>query len=340
MGTARRLAGLAVVIGLGCSFDSGEANDTSKLGSDGTNTSPTSGETEGDDGTDAAGDGSGGGETSFGGSTSVGSMEACIDACEPPVPDGWNGPFYVADADNPIDCPEGYARQDLAYTGLQSPPPVCDCQCETGSHSCEVAYTLSVFGCPVGLNGTVGDGDCDGYDALGADVHMRASMAGEPASCVTIPVQQIEPVAWQSSSTFCAAPARGGNCEGDRCTAMPPQGVATRLCISMDGEQACPGGGYDNRTVLHRSYDDQRSCQGCSCSNTTGCTGQVFAHDSGSCGGAAQSVPFDSCTDLAVSGGYGVTASISGGGSCDPSPSVAMGETTATDPVTLCCTTS
>ncbi|MBV1861466.1 MAG: hypothetical protein KUG77_23805, partial [Nannocystaceae bacterium] len=105
---ARRLAGLVVIVGVGCSFETGSSSDSNQLGSsnDTDATATTGGDTGGSTGNDAAGSE---GSTGFiAGSTSVANDEACVDSCAPTVPGGWNGPFYVVEAANPIDCPAGF----------------------------------------------------------------------------------------------------------------------------------------------------------------------------------------------------------------------------------------
>ena len=119
-------------------------------------------------------------------------------------------------------------------------------------------------------------------------------------------VQTAAPPEWMTTVTLCAAPARGGDCVSDHCTASPPEGLATQACVSKEGEHPCPGGGYSARTVYHRSVDDARSCQGCNCNGATSCDAQAFAHDSGSCGDTGQPLPFGDCVDISVSNSYGV----------------------------------
>ena len=339
MGKADRLAGLAMLVSLGCSFDS-TGNDSSQLGSSaGATSGPTTDDTvEGTTGEDSAGSGSAEGETSFGGSTSVGSEEACVDACVAQVPAGWQGPFYVADAANAIECPNGYNPVDVAYSGLEAPEAECGCSCDTTPATCEVDFFLTAVGCLVGIHRNLGSGECESHNTLGADVFIRASLGGSPVGCTPNVAQSVAPATWGTTSTFCAAPARGGNCGGDRCTAPPPEGVATRLCISKEGDAACPGAGYDQRTVLHHDVDDQRSCQGCNCSGPPACTGQAFVHDNGNCSGGGQALDFNACTDASISGDYGITATLDGG-SCMATEASPVGEATPTGAVTICCAT-
>ena len=334
MGRPDRLAGLAVLVSLGCSFDAA-GSDPGNLGSAGATSGPTT-EDSVDGSTGASESGSAEGETSVGGSTSVGSDEACVDTCVAQVPSGWQGPFYVADAANPIDCPNGYNAIDVAYTGLVAPPAECGCSCTETPATCEVDFLLSIFSCPAGLQRNLASGQCESHNTLGADVHIRASLGGSPVGCTANAAQTVPPATWGSTSTLCAAPASGGDCGGDRCTATPPEGVSTRLCISKEGETDCPGAGYEERTVMHRSFEDQRSCQGCNCSGPPTCTGQAFVHDNASCSGDGQLLEFDVCVDANVSGDYGISAMLDGG-SCTSTQAAPAGQATPTGAVTICC---
>lgn len=323
---------------LGCSFDSVGGNE-SALGSAGSST-PTSGDDTADSsgdstGADSAGMGSAEG-TSVAGSTSVGSEEACVDACIPQVPAGWLGPYYAAEVANAIDCPAGYAVQDVAYAGLVAPEADCACSCDAAPGDCRVDVLLSAQGCPGGLTETVTDGQCAGNHTLGVDVYGRATLHGSPGACTPNLVQTAAPAEWMTTVTLCAAPARGGDCGGDRCTAAEPEGIATSACISKDGDHPCPGGGYDARTLYHRSVSDDRSCVGCNCGGSSACEAQAFAHDNGSCTDSGQPLPFNSCVDLQVSGTYGVTASIAPT-TCTPSQATPAGQAEPADPVTVCC---
>ena len=337
MGTAGRLAGLAVVACLGCSFDSvggsGSAPGNVASGTATTGADPMEEST----GSDEAGSGGADG-TSVGGSTSVGSDESCVDACIPQAPAGWLGPYYAAEVANEIECPAGYDAQDVAYRGLEAPDADCVCSCDLSPGDCHVNILLSSSGCPLdlGLVESVTNGQCADNNALGFDVHARASLAGSPGSCTPNVVQTAAPPEWMTTVTLCAAPARGGDCGSDRCTATPPEGIATQACISKQGDHACPGGGYSARTLYHRSVNDARGCQNCTCDGPGPCEAQAFAHDSGSCNDSAQPLPLGNCVDIDVSNFYGVTASIAPE-SCTPSQASPAGEAAPAEPLTVCC---
>lgn len=335
MGTTGRLAGLAGLVCLGCTFESVGDNGNA-LGGAGSSSSTASGD-PGEDSTSADEAGSGGAEgPSVAGSTSVGNDAACVDACIPQAPVGWRGPYYAAEAADEIECPAGHDVQDVAYTELVASEADCLCSCDATPGSCHVEVLLSSLGCPLGLAESLTDGQCADNNTFGIDVHARATLVGSPGACTPNLVETATPPEWMTTVTLCAAPARGGDCGPDRCTVAAPEELETLACVSKDGDHPCPGGGYSARAIYYRSIDDDRSCEGCSCDGSTTCNATAFAHDSASCSGDGQPLPFDDCVDINVSGGYGVTASIEAD-TCTPGEATTSGEAMATDPVTVCC---
>ncbi|MGH1343901.1 MAG: hypothetical protein ACRBN8_20250 [Nannocystales bacterium] len=335
---ARRFSGLVIVIaGIGCSFESDGTNDSNELGSS-MGTEPTASGSDTESGTSHASEGGEGSTSSVAGSTSVANDEPCVDSCAPTVPGGWNGPFHVVEAANPIDCPTGFARQDLGFSGLTAEASDCTCNCVEEVGDCRVDFELTITAACFGplVSDTLEDGTCRAYEAVGANIRMRAEQAGAPVSCVADVITATPEATWASATTFCAAPARGGDCGSDVCIAQSPEGYATQLCISSEGDVECPGDGWSARTLVHRSFDDQRTCEGCTCSGPSTCDAQAFAYDSGSCGGTGQEVPLGACTNIAVSGSYSVSAVVDNG-SCEASDVVPSGEATPSQAVTLCC---
>lgn len=337
---ARRIVGLVVVVGVGCSFEAGGSNDSNQLGSSAGSsaTGSAGGNTETDDTTQ------GNGSTSFvGGSTSVGNDEACVDSCAPAVPGGWSGPFYAVDATTPVECPTGFARQDLGFRGLGAPPASCGaCSCNEDAGDCRVSFALSVLsgcGSPV-VSETLQDAGCNPYyNPLNANVRMSAELAGAPVSCEASLPTTVPEATWESTTTFCSIPMRGGDCGENDCVAGSPDGYATQLCISSDGDIDCPGGDWASRSVVYRSLQDDRTCEGCTCTGPSVCEGEAFAHSNDSCGGTAENVPFNSCTSIAAPATYSVGVNVDNG-SCQVSPAsevAAAGQATPLDPVTVCC---
>lgn len=338
---AGRFAGLVVVAGIGCSFDTLGSDTSNQLGSTAGSTvsAGSDTDTETDTGTDTASGGQVEGSTSFvGGSTSVGNDEECVDTCAPAVPGGWAGPFYVVDATTPIDCPTGFARQDIGFRGLTAQPPTCACNCLAEGGDCSVGFELSITGAcfPALVTANLQDGSCLGYNAGGQDVRMLAEQAGSPVSCVPDVSTNVAEATWESASTFCAAPVRGGDCGADECIAQSPDGYATKLCISGEGDVECPAGDWNTRTVVYRSFEDKRTCEGCTCSGPSACQTQTSAYNTTGCGGVPQDVPFNACADISVSSFYSVGAAIDNG-TCEASTVTPAGEATPNNAVTLCC---
>ena len=326
---ARPLALIAVAL-VGCSFDSAGSNDSNPLApSSGSGDVESTGSDETSDTQTFETDG-------IGGTTSVGNDEACVDACVPTPPGAWRGPFHVVRAANPVDCPEGYARQDLGFSGLIAEPPSCSCSCIEGESTCAVEYQASGNSlCALAVSGSLSHGACDTWPAL-ADIHARGTVVGNPPSCV--PDLQVEVAApsWSEAATLCAAPARGGSCGDDACVAAAPDSIATEVCIANDGDQDCPEGPYSERQVVYRSVNDARTCEGCECSGSTECVGEFRAYNQVACDGNGDVIELDSCEDLPVSGGYSLGATFEPT-TCAASEVVAAGEAEPAEPVTICC---
>ncbi len=336
--TSRISLCLAVVLIPACEFSSSGSSDGSQLGD---TTDATASATSGTDAASTdptAEDGSG---TSVAGSTSVGSDEPCVDVCADGAPEGWAGPHYVATATDAVDCPDGYARQDLAFAGFEAQPATCECSCASSEGSCAIGYQISLAGLCLGpvVDEVLADGACDDWGTI-TSLYMVANVVGNPGTCEAQEVNMVPPVQWSTAATMCAAPARGGDCGEDRCTAQPPAGLETRLCISRSGENECPGGDYTDRSVYYRSNEDTRTCSACTCDGETGvCGGQIRTFDSLGCpSGGGTDRPLGSCESMPVSGDYSVGAVVTGNAAnCSAAEMVSMGEATPTGAVTVCC---
>jgi len=168
---------------------------------------------------------------------------------------------------------------------------------------------------------------------------MVGELVGTPATCEAQEVSTVPPVQWTSAATMCAAPARGGDCGEERCTAEPPEGLESSLCISRDGENECPGGDYTQRSVYYRSNEDTRTCSACTCDGAASCGGELRTfNDFGCPAGGGTGFPLNSCEQMPVSADYSVGASVTGNAAnCSAADVTSMGEATPTGAVTVCC---
>jgi len=76
--------------------------------------------------------------------------------------------------------------------------------------------------------------------------------------------------------------------DGGDCAPKPPADFDNAICIVRDGEHSCPAGQYSEQFVRYTSYNDNRTCSGCSC-----------GAPSGTCGGAVRlkhSASLSSCS--------------------------------------------
>jgi hypothetical protein len=330
MRTVLRPLAAAAVLLAACSFDAAGSNAGTPLGPD--DDSDTTGEGEGTE--------ESGGTGGLDGTSSVGADEACIDACAPTAPDGWRGPFHILDGEGASgpECPAGYARQDLGFSGLTASPATCACDCSMGASMCRVDFAASGFpACVAAVEGTVPSDGCQALTTVDiVNVRVSATIEGSPGVCAALPQADVEPAAWDKATAFCAAPARGGSCDEGSCVAAPPEGLPTSLCVARDGEHTCPAP-YTQQRIVHRSLQDDRRCDGCSCSGPTACEAELSVHDNGQCSDAGEPLQSGACTSVDVSGSYGIRA-VFAEESCTATEASAAGEAVPADPVTVCCT--
>ena len=262
---------------------------------------------------------------------------ACLDRCVAAAPEGWAGPFYPADAGDSPNCPTGYEVSDVAFSGLGYQSAECACSCDAERSTCAVDVAIGAQGCVTpGIAVSLSDGGCETFDALGFSVSVVATMSGAPASCSPSLTMALNEPTWVHTTLLCAAPARPGDCGSGSCTALPPTGFPSRICIARDGQQECPVGPYAQREVLVRDFVDGRSCEGCSCTGSESCEGDVFASDGSDCEAAEQVLPLDECVVLDVSGGYSIGAVINDQ-PCSATTPFPVGVVSPADSLTLCC---
>lgn len=268
----------------------------------------------------------------------------CEDAegCAPELPSGWNGPVSVYFGDEPApSCPTAFTGVVDGNQNLLAEPAVCDCECGDAT-GIDCSVNLRPAGgdsCEFSLGGrfNLDDGVCEpvGTDSTRFSVAEPTASGG---SCVARGESPVVPQAtWGTTVRACEAPA-GNSCDGGgTCVPDPGPGFGT-TCIYVEGDSACPAGPYNDQQVVHRTLEDTRGCDTCTCGDPTGsCGGEVrFILDA--CGGpnTAGSIDVDTCgTIIAAAGGARYVADPSF--DCAPTGGDATGSATPSDPVTLCC---
>ena len=124
-----------------------------------------------------------------------------------------------------------------------------------------------------------------------------------------------------------------------------------KLCISHDGEQACPtttGNVFTEQHVFYNGIEDDRQCSPCSCGAPTGsaCTAIASIYTNATCSGVPLtqttiSSASETCVDVQLPGQ--ALGSKSANlvsylpGTCPPAGGNASGAAIKTEPVTYCC---
>lgn len=146
------------------------------------------------------------------------------------------------------------------------------------------------------------------------------------------------PFAWGKNSLTCTTVIGGGTCNGGACFAKPD---TAELCLSQDGDVACPSPSY-TKHLFHTGVLDSTQCSPCTCNGDgASCSGSAGIFFSPNCAN-----PFNTVNPIAAGckqtfGGntIGSFQSTVGSAGCTPVGGQASG-TIAVDPakaVTVCC---
>lgn len=272
--------------------------------------------------------------------------------CAAPVPNGWSGPVIVAavprDDGSTPDCPAEYPDAALAqFQELSADDAVCGCTCGAPSDvTCGTAQ-LEAFGssssCAAGI-GTedVSTSGCTPISTMTSEYWEASAASVTGGTCAPDPQVTVEPFEFETLVAACGGATATRNCEGGgECVPAPNDPFAARACIHQDGDLECPPGPYAEKILTYGGADDTRDCSTCTCGTATGqCTGDVrLSTDSCSTFTGGDIPTSTTCT--------GSTAMVSINGArfvptdndaaCAPTVGQPMGEATANQPVTICC---
>lgn len=219
---------------------------------------------------DAAGSGGAGPSTS----SATGGAPLCAEegfVCAPAAPEGWQGPLRYTELTGeapPPDCVgDGGA---VGFVGLHAEPAFCSCSCGTSTTGAVCQATLSVW---TASDTCAGPAPAPrllptGCNSVGAAGSFRVDMA-DAANCPILGKTEMVPDAqYDHHLAVCTAltldtPTPCG--DGGQCVAIPTGAFADRLCISQEGEHACPDA-FPTKLLLHQSSEDDRGCTACRCS--------------------------------------------------------------------------
>ena len=277
--------------------------------------------------------------------------------CVVQAPSGWTGPVEVyAGATAPQACTSGFAGPTDAFDMLTAPDATCGCTCGAEPVTCDpptldfaVAATCATTGTCASV--VLQPGVCTTVDQrshCGSSVVPLALTPTQPSptmgSCPPQATTQVPPLGWGVKARACGSnvtPSQADCAAAHVCAPKSAPPYAAKLCVTHDGDVACPGAYYSVKHVFYQDADDTRGCEACTCSGPTGgsCDFSVasYASTDQSCtGGATTYGRGVTCAGVNQPSDFKVTVTTTQG-SCAPSMPSATGSATPASPVTVCC---
>ena len=285
--------------------------------------------------------------------------------CTPPPPTDWTGPVAFFEGPGSQAAPScGSAYPFLLVDGVDgilaasASCPACTCGVPKGV-ACDIAQ-LRLYGADACMGGggtlTIAANACIGFVSM-TDPASAQWATALPGGGVCFPKASsppvVPPIGWEQRARVCGGGSIGGGCGVNQCMPRPSENFGKTLCIAHSGEVACPAGPYTDRSVYFTAASDSRSCTNCDCGAPTGmvCTGKLaLATDTGCTADVTTLTTVGQCVHLDPDptpppepSAYKTLRSVvytpgaSQGGGCSSVPSVASGEATPIDPVTVCC---
>jgi hypothetical protein len=280
----------------------------------------------------------------------------------------WDSPSWVwiGPEDQAPECPLGSAT--ISYEGHADlvAPSACEaCTCEPPTGSCELPSTLTASDAVCGSSGvtasfnapTPWNGSCDSTtqtpDGAAHSLTIGPIAMTENGCAVGPPVAaKLVSLHWDTYALACDANWPMG--PGDRSICLPadptPPGFA--VCISQNGEHACPTAPdnvFTERHVFYEGAQDDRQCSACTCGAPTGgaCTAAISIYKGAGCSGSTVvqgltiSSSSETCTDIQLPG-QALGSKKAGATTYHPGTCPAMGgdgsgTAIPTGPATFCC---
>lgn len=158
-------------------------------------------------------------------------------------------------------------------------------------------------------------------------------------------VPSLPGASWTNLGRGCGDPvAAGQGCNGAQvCLPKPDAPYESGVCISKDGDNACPPGAFAEKHVFYQEFTDMRGCTPCSCGGAAGstCAVNVQLYSDNACINETASFAAGSCDNLTgnpdVRGRRLTTTQPPTGGACPPAGGQPTGGTTPMTPTTFCC---
>jgi hypothetical protein len=273
-------------------------------------------------------------------------------SCVAPSPgNGWQGPvaWFNQAGDTIPSCAGVYATQGAGgHSAINAPAAQCSCGCTgpTNVQCNQVSvnyYTdtncqTSFGGAGLPANFCVSTGGSSVQSVKGVE-----SATAFNGNCGSNPSKTVPAISWGQSESVCSyngVSDTGGCTNSDLCMQAPPSGANAKACIWQNGDIACPGAPYTQKTVFYTSVDDQRNCGTCTCTASAGtCDAQITVYNQPSCpGGGLLGIQSDGTCHQ-----FNAYSAIAGAISTNPGTCGAngtggpTGSASATGPVTVCC---
>ncbi|HSN99447.1 MAG TPA: hypothetical protein VLS89_14225, partial [Candidatus Nanopelagicales bacterium] len=191
--------------------------------------------------------------------------------------------------------------------------------------------------------------DVNTGDPCNVSVRATAIAATGQGTCQPNPVAVMLPdPVWAQLGRACGDAPVGGGCNiGQACLPRPEVPYETGVCISKDGDNACPAGAFTEKHVFFSDVMDERGCaDDCACGPGANgvCPATVTIYSdtqSNTCVTAVATFAAGTCFNLANNPNIaGRTVSAPGaptGGACPATGGTPTGAATPINPKTYCC---
>lgn len=271
--------------------------------------------------------------------------------CVQTVPEDWDGPFAMEDGEG-ASCAGTYPNEDsVVFEGLTAPPANCACSCGAAEDlNCAGSVPLARYiDSPMCIGAPTNNfeiiQDCTSLNILGLTGAWEAEGGFTPTggSCDPTTTETLPDLQWDTTATLCTgAVVTEAGCGADQVCAPPaPEGFPAALCITHDGDVACPEGEYSDRQVLFAGAQDLRECNACTCADPSGgsCGGEIELYGQSNCINMTNTLDVDAleCVNQGATFVRSATYVPDPSATCAASVGSATGTATPQGAVTVCC---
>jgi len=284
------------------------------------------------------------GDTTSAGAGDCGAQEQCVAASE-----DWMGPFALALVVPDAEPPPCAAPYDTPYgvplhEGLVEGALDCGCSCNTPQEDAACLATLykyesdttcGVTYSSMGINIMPGTCTITGSDLVHSVGYVEADGNDPQAPKCASEQGNVErqDSSWERDVVLCGLADAAQPCADGVCVPARPEPFEA-VCILRAGDHDCPGD-FSDEHVVHVEFDDQRTCDGCSCNAVAGdCSPIVYASTDNGCDDLDGGTP--ACADTSHVETVATTWQPASAPACEPVQAV-TGEVAEVGTHTLCC---